>query len=291
MLSMLPNSAPEIIECPRDAMQGFIHPVATDLKIRYLQALLEVGFHTLDFGSFVSPKAVPQMADTPEVVQALDLSKSRTRLLAIVANHRGAEAACAFPQISYLGYPFSVSETFQLRNTQQTQARSLDLVADMQALCEASGKTLVVYLSMAFGNPYGDLWSEDIVANWARQIADLGISVISLADTTGVADPISVTSLSRRLTDGLAGVTLGGHFHARPDRQTASLAAAWEGGIRRFDVALGGFGGCPFAQDELVGNVSTEALLAFFKEKTILPALDLVALERAQALAREVFHP
>lgn len=288
---MLPNSAPEIIECPRDAIQGFAHPVPTDLKIRYLQALLEVGFHTLDFGSFVSPKAVPQMADTPEVVRALDLSKSRTRLLAIVANHRGAEQACAFPQISYLGYPFSVSETFQLRNTQQTQARSLDLVADMQALCEASGKTLVVYLSMAFGNPYGDPWSEELVANWARQIADLGISVISLADTTGVADPISVTSLSRRLTDALPGVTLGGHFHARPDRQTAGLAAAWEGGIRRFDVALGGFGGCPFAQDELVGNVSTEALLAFFKEKAIFPALDPVALERAQALAREVFHP
>jgi len=279
----------KIIECPRDAMQGIKEHIPTPLKAAYLNALLGVGFDTLDFGSFVSPRAIPQMADTREVLSMLDLSETKSKLLAIVANVRGARDACQFPEIRYLGYPFSISETFQLRNTRKTIAQSLEIVKEIQDMCVSHDKELVVYLSMAFGNPYADEWSAEIVEKWAEVMAELGVGVLSLADTVGTADASSIEYLFSRLIPRFPKVEIGAHFHSNPTSRKEKLAAAYAHGCRRFDTALNGFGGCPFAKDELVGNIATESLIAFCTESQIPLSIKTSELAAAMALANEVF--
>lgn len=281
----------KIIECPRDAMQGISTFIPTELKAAYLQALLEVGFDTLDFGSFVSPKAVPQLADTAEVLAKLDLSQTQTKLLAIVANMRGAEAASSFDAIDYWGYPFSISETFQVRNTRKTIAESLELVKAMQDLALSKGKSLVIYISMAFGNPYRDDWSPALAAKWVDKMAALEIKTIALADTVGSADQSSIAGLFETLIPAYPGVEFGAHFHASPAVRDLKIAAAYEKGCRRFDTALNGFGGCPFAEDELVGNIATENLISFCQKHKIELNFQQNALDKAKALALHVFHP
>ncbi len=271
-------------------MQGLHHWIPTEQKIAYLQQLLQVGFHTLDFGSFVSPKAIPQLADTAEVLAGLDLSETQTQLLAIVANQRGAEEACSFPEINYLGYPFSISETFQLRNTNRSIADSLRLVEDVQHLCHQSGKELVVYLSMAFGNPYGDPWRPELVESWAEKIAAIGVRIISLADTVGSSEPGTIRELFGRLIPRFPEVTIGAHFHAHPLDRVGKLAAAWESGCRRYDVAANGIGGCPFAKDELVGNIATETLMQFLAEQGSAPHWNILAWEASLKMAQMLFH-
>ena len=285
-----PNAPLQIVECPRDAMQGITRPIPTKLKIEYLNQLLKVGFHTLDFGSFVSPKAVPQMADTAEVLEGLDLAHTSTRLLAIVANLRGAEDALRHPAIDYLGYPFSISETFQLRNTRKTITESFSLVKDIYRLCQEGDKELVVYLSMAFGNPYGDPWSIDIVKKWAYKMVEIGIPVISLADTVGSAQAQQIQELFSSLGEDLSSCEWGAHFHALPQERLEKLEAAYLVGCRRFDVALNGFGGCPFAKDELVGNISTESLLSFCEHNNIPTGLEEKEFQKALQIASKVFE-
>jgi hydroxymethylglutaryl-CoA lyase len=279
----------KIIECPRDAMQGRYFPIATELKRRYINSLLKVGYDTLDFGSFVSPKAVPQMADTAQVLAGLDLNDTPTKLLAIVANHKGAEDACGFEKIHYVGYPFSLSPTFQHKNTRQRIEESWDLVQSIQEMVTASEKELVIYFSMGFGNPYGDEYNEEIVEEWADKMERIGVKIISLADTIGTAEPELITPLMSRLIQRYPQVEFGAHFHSRPESRHEKIAAAWDAGCRRIDVAILGFGGCPFAHDELVGNIATESLLTFLEERGIESHLDVSALRRSFMLAGEVF--
>lgn len=279
----------QTVECPRDAMQGYHKMISTADKVRYLNTLLKVGFHTLDFGSFVSPKAIPQLADTAEVLAQLDWQDSPTRLLAIVANKRGAEEALSHEGVRYLGYPFSVSETFQVRNTNKTIAESLVLVQEMQELCTKGGKELVVYLSMGFGNPYGDAWSEEIVGGWAAKMADMGIGILSLADTVGTADNDTIRRLFSHLIAAYPHISFGAHFHALPQESLAKIAAAYESGCRRFDSAMKGIGGCPFAKDYLVGNIATEKLVEFAAGAGIDLGLDLDKYSEALLMAGEVF--
>jgi hydroxymethylglutaryl-CoA lyase len=279
----------KLVECPRDAMQGILQPIPTEEKIAYLNQLLKVGFDTLDFGSFVSPKAIPQLADTSEVLAGLDLTSTKTELLAIVANLRGAEEAAAFPQIQYLGYPFSISETFQMRNTRKTIAESVVLVEEMQSLCLTAGKQLVVYISMGFGNPYGDAWSPKLAADWVAEIAARGVGIISLADTVGTADAATIQPLFEELIPRFPNVEFGAHFHATAEKRRGKLAAAWDGGCRRFDSAMMGFGGCPFAEDELVGNIATESLLEFLHEQRVDSGLNTTELQQAAILAGQLF--
>jgi hydroxymethylglutaryl-CoA lyase len=278
-----------LVECPRDAMQGWPHLIPTERKIEYLNALLRVGFDTLDFGSYVSAKAIPQMADTAEVLKGLNLEGVRTKLLAIVANFRGAEEAAGQEAIRYLGFPFSVSETFQLRNTNKTIEGSFATVEEMQALCAARQKELVVYLSMGFGNPYGDPWNEEIVYEWAAALAKLGVKTISVADTVGVATPEHVFSIVDFLIRQLPGVMIGVHLHSTHQNRKAKIDAALEAGCRRFDGALKGIGGCPMAGNELVGNMDTEWMIAHFREKHLLPHINEVALREAERIANELF--
>jgi hydroxymethylglutaryl-CoA lyase len=280
----------QLIECPRDAMQGWKHFIPTEKKAAYLNSLLKVGFHTLDFGSFVSPKAIPQMADTKEVISLLDIGASKTNLLAIVANLRGAEEAVEYNVVTDLGFPFSVSETFQQRNTNSSIDASLKTVEAIQRLCEDRKKNLVVYLSMAFGNPYGDLYSEQILIEWGRKIADLGVRVISLADTVGVASPSLVSSVTTVAVNTLPGVTVGVHLHSSPLRRKAKIEAAYNAGCRRFDGALKGIGGCPMADDELVGNMNTELMINYFNELKLLPLLNEEALMESMKMADEIFE-
>lgn len=279
----------QLIECPRDAMQGWRSPISTTTKIHYLNALLDVGFHSLDFGSFVSPKAIPQMADTAQVLDALEWKNSATGLLAIVANQRGAEEAILKEGVRYLGFPLSVSPTFQLRNTQADLTEAMNRVRQIQTLCQLASKELVVYLSMAFGNPYGDDYSVDQVTDMAGECHAMGIQIISLADTVGLAEPDEVYQLSVNTRKFLPSCTIGVHLHSAPRAWKAKIEAAWSGGIRRFDTALGGFGGCPMAGDILVGNMDTQWLLTFLDEKGIETGLDRHALEKCQALADEIF--
>ncbi len=279
----------QLIECPRDAMQGIPEFIPTDTKVDYLNTLLRVGFHTLDFGSFVSPKAIPQMRDTREVLARLDLSATDTRLLAIVANERGAVDACSFQEIRYIGFPFSVSETFQQRNTNSSIEQSLAAVADMQDLCVRSGKELVVYLSMAFGNPYGDPWEPEVVAQWAHRLAALGINILSLADTVGVANPAIIRQLFEAVIPAYPHITWGAHLHTTPYTWLEKMEAAWEAGCRRFDGALKGFGGCPMATDTLTGNMATENIVRFLDEKGIATGLNGAMLTQATAKADKVF--
>ncbi|HUB61828.1 MAG TPA: hydroxymethylglutaryl-CoA lyase [Puia sp.] len=278
-----------LVECPRDAMQGWPHLIPTERKIEYLNALLRVGFDTLDFGSYVSAKAIPQMADTVEVLKGLKLEGVRTKLLAIVANFRGAEEAAGQESIRYLGFPFSVSETFQLRNTNKTIAGSMGTVEEMQELCAARQKELVVYLSMGFGNPYGDPWNEEIVYEWAAALAKLEVKTISVADTVGVATPEHIFSIVDFLVRQLPGVTIGVHLHSTHHNRKAKVDAALEAGCRRFDGALKGIGGCPMAGNELVGNMDTEWMIAHFREKHLLPHLNEEALREAGRMATELF--
>jgi hydroxymethylglutaryl-CoA lyase len=279
----------KLIECPRDAMQGWKHQIPTVKKVEYLNALLKVGFDTLDFGSFVSPKAIPQMADTATVLGQLDMGNTHTKLLAIIANLRGAQDAVVHDAVTFLGFPFSVSETFQLRNTNSTIAASLETVEEIQNLCVKTGKQLVVYLSMGFGNPYGDPFSPEIVFEWADKLAAMDIGVLSLADTVGLAAPEQVYSMTKYLVDELPAVEVGVHLHSSVMNQQPKLEAAVKAGCRRFDGALKGIGGCPMANDELVGNMNTEWMISYFEEQQLLPVLDAVALQQCSLLADEIF--
>jgi len=283
------NSNLKLIECPRDAMQGWKHFIPTEKKIQYINSLLKVGFDTIDFGSFVSPKAIPQMADTSEVVRSLELGVGSTKLLAIVANYRGAEEASVFDQINYLGFPFSVSETFQQRNTNSSIAQSLERVEEIQNLCIKTGKKLVVYISMGFGNPYGDLYDEEIVFNWIEKLIELDIGVISLADTVGLATPEQVYDMTSYLVEALPGTEIGVHLHSTPANWKEKLEAAVKAGCKRFDGALKGIGGCPMANDELVGNMNSELMIEYFKEKKMILGLNEDALRESLRIAEEIF--
>lgn len=254
----------KLIECPRDAMQGWPHHIRTEDKILYINSLLKVGFDTIDFGSFVSPKAIPQMADTRQVLAGLNMDATDSKLLAIIANTRGAEEAVEFDQITYLGFPFSVSEEFQKRNTNSTIAESLGRVEEIQKLCQARNKKLVVYLSMGFGNPYGEPWSPEIVIHWAKKLAGLDIKIMALSDTVGVSDPHNIQLLFNALIPEIPQVEFGAHLHSHPDTWLEKVDAAVRSGCVRFDSAMKGIGGCPMAKDDLVGNLATENVISFF---------------------------
>ena len=268
---MNPSSI-KLIECPRDAMQGWKNFIPTEKKIEYINSLLKVGFDTIDFGSFVSAKAIPQMADTKEVIGNLDLGIGNTKLLAIVANLRGAEEASVFDQITYLGFPFSVSETFQQRNTNSSIEESLKRVEEIQNLCINKNKKLVIYISMAFGNPYDDLYDEDIVFNWVEKLVELDIEIISLADTVGVASPEQVYDMTSYLVESLPATEIGVHLHSTSENWQQKLDAAVKAGCKRFDGALKGIGGCPMANDELVGNMNTEWMISYFEKNNMQQA-------------------
>lgn len=278
-----------LIECPRDAMQGWKAFIPTKKKIEYLNALLQVGFHTIDFGSFVSPKAIPQMADTKEVLKGLRPGSSTSKLLAIVANVRGAEEAAVYEEITFLGFPFSVSETFQLRNTNSTIEQSLHNVEAIQRICTQNGKQLVIYISMGFGNPYGDPYSEEIVFKWVDRIAAMGINIISLADTVGLATPEQVSSMTAYLIKRLPDHEIGVHLHSAPHNWRTKVEAALQAGCYRFDGALKGIGGCPMANDELVGNMNTEWMVPYFRQAKRLPPLNEDALQESLRIASEIF--
>lgn len=280
----------KLIECPRDAMQGWHRSISTDEKVAYLNALLKVGFDTLDFGSFVSPKAIPQMADTAAVISRLDMGHVRSKLLAIVANQRGAEEAVVFDEIAYLGYPFSISETFQLRNTNKTIEASLELVETLQELCIKNTKQLVVYISMGFGNPYGDPYDPSVALKWVDELVRRDITTISLADTVGIANPEIITQLFSTLIPAYPAVEFGAHFHSAPHNWEEKVAAAYDQGCRRFDSAIKGIGGCPMAKDELVGNLATERLLDFSVQRHEQLGLDSAALQAAQEIADRIFY-
>jgi hydroxymethylglutaryl-CoA lyase len=283
------NDTLQLVECPRDAMQGLHDFIPTQLKADYINLLLRCGFDTIDFGSFVSPKAIPQLSDTAQVLRRLELSSTSPKLLAIVANQRGAQEACAFDEISYLGYPFSISETFQLRNTNATIAESLGRVEEIQSLCVNSRKELVVYISMAFGNPYGDAWNADIAILWTKRLAALGIRTIALADTTGVSNPENITYLFSQLIPEFEQVRIGAHLHTTPTTWREKMEAAWNAGCRRFDHAVKGFGGCPMAADELTGNMASENVLSFLHEMQVNTGIDPAKFAEAMRKAVEVF--
>lgn len=270
-------------------MQGLSDFIETDVKAAYINQLLRVGFDSIDFGSFVSPKAIPQMRDTAEVLAKLDLSNTTTKLLAIVANQRGAEDACQFPEIQYLGYPFSISETFQLRNTNATIAESMERTKAIQELCARHHKTLVLYISMGFGNPYGDPWNVEIVQRWVDQLVDLDIRIFSLSDTIGCSNPENISYLFGNLIPAYPGAEFGAHLHTQPHNWREKIQAAWENGCSRFDGAMRGFGGCPMAKDELTGNMATENMVFFFDEAHVDLQIDRAAFGKSMALALEVF--
>jgi len=279
----------KLVECPRDAMQGWHEFIPTANKIRYLNTLLKVGFHTIDFGSFVSPKAIPQMADTKEVLENLDLSNTTSKLLAIVANKRGAEDATAFNQIDFLGFPFSISETFQQRNTNTSMEQSFTQVLDIQDLCVRNNKKLVIYISMGFGNPYGDPYHEEMVFEWANKLAKIGVDIISLADTVGLATPEQIERTTKFLIQSLTNVEVGVHLHSTPINWRQKIEAAFNAGCLRFDGAINGIGGCPMAGDNLVGNMNTNLMIDFFHEKEIPLNLDSSKLADAVQIATEIF--
>lgn len=281
----------QLIECPRDAMQGLSYPISTEDKVKYINQLLQVGFHTIDFGSFVSPKAIPQMADTKEVVAQLNMDETDTKLLAIIANERGAKDACEFEQITYLGFPFSVSETFQQNNTRATQIEAIERIKSIQELAIKNNKQLVVYLSMAFGNPYGEEWNTGVVEEWVHELSNIDIQLLALADTVGVARPESITQLFSRLIPNYSHIQFGAHFHSRPDQWLEKVKSAYEAGCLRFDSSINGIGGCPMAKDELVGNIATENVISFFKEQPgIQLQIDNQKLQEAMKTANKVFH-
>jgi len=278
-----------LVECPRDAMQGLHDFVPTQLKSAYLNLLLQVGFDTLDFGSFVSPKAIPQMADTAAVLAQLDLSNTSTKLLAIVANLRGVEEAVKHKEIKYLGFPFSVSETFQQRNTNSSIAQSLTTVEEMLSLCDKNDKTAVLYLSMGFGNPYGDEWNYEIVEHWADILISKGVKILSLADTVGVSTPEKITSILPKLISRFNHTEIGIHLHSIPTERVEKIAAAYDAGVKRIDSALKGFGGCPMAADDLTGNIATEDVITFLNSKGVNLNLNMDKWNEAMILSSRIF--
>ena len=280
----------KLIECPRDAMQGINKFIPTKKKIRYIQSLLRVGFDTIDFGSFVSPRAIPQMQDTASVLSQLDLSGTNSKLLAIVANLRGAIAAANFSEIDYLGYPFSISENFQMRNTHKTILESVDVLKKIIEITRKKNKRLVVYLSMAFGNPYGDAWDIQIVGQWIEKLHNMGVEIISLSDTIGSSTKETISSLFSNLIPEFKKIEFGAHLHTHPLTWYDKVDAAFSAGCRRFDGAIQGYGGCPMAKDELTGNMPTEKLISYFTAKKIDTYIDVLAFESSHNAASEIFN-
>ena len=280
----------KLIECPRDAMQGIkSHFISTEKKALYINSLLKVGFDTIDFGSFVSPKAIPQMRDTASVLSKLDLSSTTSRLLAIIANIRGAKDAVQFEEIDYLGYPFSISENFQMRNTHKTIEESLVVLDEILNLADKSNKEVVAYLSMGFGNPYGDPWNMEIVGSWTEKLADMGVKIISLSDTIGSSTPEVITYLFSNLIPKYPNVEFGAHLHTTPDSWFEKVDAAYKAGCTRFDGAIKGYGGCPMAKDELTGNMPTEKLVSYFTQQKASTGVKPMSFESAYNKALEVF--
>jgi hydroxymethylglutaryl-CoA lyase len=279
----------KIIECPRDAMQGIKEFIPTDLKVQYIQSLLRCGFDTIDFGSFVSPKAIPQMLDTAEVLSKLDLSKTDSKLLAIIANLRGAQAACQHPEIQYLGYPFSISENFQMRNTHKTIAQSVELLQEVIDLAQKHDKELVVYISMGFGNPYGDPWNVEIVGEWTEKLSNMGVKILSLSDTVGTSDPETIEYLFSNLIPKYPEIEFGAHLHTTPTSWHEKVDAAYKAGCRRFDGAIQGFGGCPMAKDELTGNMPTEKMVSYFNTAKADSNVKMTSFESSYNQATTVF--
>ena len=280
----------KFIECPRDAMQGIGTFIPTYKKISYINKLLQVGFDTIDVGSFVSKNAIPQMVDTEEVIKGINVTNSNSKLLTIVANERGAEKAAQFDEITYLGFPFSISETFQKKNINSTIKESLLRLESIQNICVKSNKQLVTYFSMAFGNPYGDEWSVYIVAHWAeRLLNEFGVKILSLSDTIGSSEPNVISWLFKKLISEFPDVEFGAHLHTHPQNWKDKVIAALEAGCKRFDGALLGFGGCPMARDELVGNMPTEHILQYLMEKKMIRNISQTALQEAQNEALTIF--
>ncbi|MFV0248634.1 MAG: hydroxymethylglutaryl-CoA lyase [Tenacibaculum sp.] len=284
------NDSVKIIECPRDAMQGIKNCfIATHLKVNYINSLLKVGFDTLDFGSFVSPKAIPQMRDTAKVLSQLELSDSRSKLLAIVANIRGAKDAVAFEEIDYLGYPFSISEIFQMRNTHKTIEQSIDTLKEVLSMANKTNKEVVVYLSMGFGNPYGEPWNVNIVGKWVEKLSEMGIKIISLSDTIGSSTPEVISYLFSSLIPKYPNIEFGAHLHTTPYTWFEKVNSAYKSGCKRFDGAIKGYGGCPMAKDDLTGNMPTEKLLSYFSTKKVNTEIKTMSFESAYNKALEFF--
>lgn len=279
----------KIIECPRDAMQGIKPFIPTEQKVQYIQSLLAVGFDTIDFGSFVSPKAIPQMADSAEVLKQLDLSKTNSKLLAIIANTRGAQDAVQYAEIDYLGFPFSISENFQMRNTHKSIAESIITLQEIVDLSNKHSKKVVAYLSMGFGNPYGDPWSAEIVAEWTEKLAQMGVNVLSLSDTVGTSKPEDIYHIFSELIPKYPNIEFGAHLHTTPNTWYEKMDAAFKGGCLRFDGAIKGYGGCPMAKDDLTGNMPTEKMLTYFAEKKVDTHLKMTAFEAAYNEALKIF--
>lgn len=283
------NTTVKITECPRDAMQGLKEFIPTQKKIEYINQLLKVGFDTLDCGSFVSAKAIPQLVDSAEVFEKIESSQSTTKLLAIIANLRGAEDAVKHKNITYLGFPFSISETFQQRNANSSIAESLVRVQEIQNLCEKHNKELLVYISMAFGNPYDDDWNSEIVIKWVEKLRSFGIKSIALADTIGVSNPENISYLFKNLIPAFQDVEFGAHLHSTPETALEKIEASYNSGCRKFDVAIGGLGGCPMAKDDLTGNMATEQLYNFLIKHNINAGLNKLELDKAQKLSKIIF--
>ncbi|MEO3406539.1 hydroxymethylglutaryl-CoA lyase [Mucilaginibacter sp. CAU 1740] len=279
----------KITECPRDAMQGIHAFIPTDVKAAYINLLLQVGFDTIDFGSFVSPKAIPQLSDTTEVLSKLDLGGTSSKLLAIIANYRGAEDAVKHPEITYLGYPFSISETFQLRNTNTTIAQAFETVQRINELSIANDKKLLVYLSMGFGNPYGDEWNTGIIEQWTEKLVKEGIKNIALADTIGVANEAQIAGIYPNLVELFPDTEFGIHLHSTPDAWQPKIDAAYKSGCKRFDTAIKGYGGCPMAADELTGNIATENLISYLETQNELTGLNMDKFKKAMEFSGRVF--
>lgn len=280
----------KLIECPRDAMQGIKTFIPSKAKARYIQSLMDCGFDTIDFGSFVSPKAIPQMKDTADVLDLLDLSETNSKLLAIVANLRGAQDACRFEEINYLGYPFSISENFQMRNTHKTIAESIDVLKSIINLADKHNKQVVAYLSMGFGNPYGDPWNEDIVAEWTEKLSLLGVKILSLSDTVGSSTGDVIKRLFSSLIPKYPEIEFGAHLHTTPNQWFEKVDAAYKAGCQRFDGAIMGFGGCPMAKDDLTGNMPTEKLLSYLNSQKANHGVKMTRFETAYNQALNVFN-
>ncbi len=280
----------KLIECPRDAMQGIkSHFIPTEAKVQYINALLRVGFDTIDFGSFVSPKAIPQMRDTAQVLSKLDLNKAQSKLLAIVANVRGANEASQFEQIDYLGYPFSISENFQMRNTGKTIKQSIAILSEILSIAAKTNKQVVVYLSMGFGNPYGDPWNDEIVADWIEKLAAMGVKTLSLSDTIGSSTPEIIEHLFLNLIPQYANIEFGAHLHTTATSWYEKIDAAYKAGCYRFDGAIKGYGGCPMAKDELTGNMPTEKMISYFNQQKAIINIRAMSFESAYNEALKIF--
>ncbi|GAA4058950.1 hydroxymethylglutaryl-CoA lyase [Flavobacterium chungnamense] len=279
----------KIIECPRDAMQGIKPFIPTERKVDYIQALLRVGFDTIDFGSFVSPKAIPQMVDTAEVLAQLDLSQTSSKLLAIIANTQGAELTSVHKEIQYLGFPFSISENFQMRNTHKTIAESLITLQEILNIADKSNKEVVTYISMGFGNPYGDPWNVDVVGEWTEKLANMGVKILSLSDTIGSSTPEVIDYLFSNLIPKYPNIEFGAHLHTTPDKWHEKIDAAYKAGCRRYDGAIQGFGGCPMAKDDLTGNMPTEKMLSYFTQQKADTNTSPMSFESAYNVASRLF--